>query len=385
MKIYLDNAATSYPKPPCVIKSMEDYFYNIGVNSGRGGYENSIKGSRLLYNARENICSMFNFDKPSNVIFTQNVTASLNIILKSVIQRNWSVITTSMEHNSVLRPLKSLEISKNIKLHILYCEKSGNLSIEKLTSSINKDTKLLVMSISSNVIGTIQYIEEIGQICKDNNILFVLDTAQGAGFLDIDFKKMNLSALAFTGHKGLLGPQGTGGFIISDELNDLSSTYMEGGTGSFSESITHPLILPDKFEAGTLNTLGIAGLNAAVNFIKDEGINSIREKEEYLSTIFLHDLLNIDNLIVYGPKNVESITPVFSVNCNKIDPSELCFILDSEYGIMTRCGLHCAPLAHKTIGSFPSGTVRFSIGYFNDINDIKAAAAALNNIIKGCD
>jgi len=196
---------------------------------------------------------------------------------------------------------------------------------------------------------------------------------------------MNLSALAFTGHKGLLGPQGTGGFIISDELNDLASTYMEGGTGSFSESISHPLILPDKFEAGTLNTLGIAGLNAAINFIKSVGIRNIREKEEYLSEIFLQDLLNIDELIVYGPKNAESITPVFSVGCNKIDPSELCFILDSEYKIMTRCGLHCAPLAHKTIGSFPSGTVRFSIGYFNDINDIKSAVTALNNIIKGCD
>jgi cysteine desulfurase family protein len=385
MKIYLDNAATSYPKPTCVIKAMEDYFYNIGVNTGRGGYENSIKGSRLLYDSRENVCSLFNFDKPSNVIFTQNVTASLNIILKSVIKDSWSVITTSMEHNSVLRPLKALENSRNIKLNVLYCEENGKLSIEKLKNFINKDTKLLVISISSNVVGTIQQVEEIGQICKDNNILFILDAAQGAGYLDIDFKRMNLSALAFTGHKGLLGPQGTGGFIISDELNDLASTYMEGGTGSFSESISHPLILPDKFEAGTLNTLGIAGLNAAINFIKSVGIRNIREKEEYLSEIFLQDLLNIDELIVYGPKNAESITPVFSVGCNKIDPSELCFILDSEYKIMTRCGLHCAPLAHKTIGSFPSGTVRFSIGYFNDINDIKSAVTALNNIIKGCD
>jgi len=185
MKIYLDNAATSYPKPTCVIKAMEDYFYNIGVNTGRGGYENSIKGSRLLYDSRENVCSLFNFDKPSNVIFTQNVTASLNIILKSVIKDSWSVITTSMEHNSVLRPLKALENSRNIKLNVLYCEENGKLSIEKLKNFINKDTKLLVISISSNVVGTIQQVEEIGQICKDNNILFILDAAQGAGYLDI--------------------------------------------------------------------------------------------------------------------------------------------------------------------------------------------------------
>ena len=290
-----------------------------------------------------------------------------------------------MEHNSVLRPLKALEKSKNINLNVLYCEKDGNLNIEKLKNSIEKETKLLVMSISSNVIGTIQDIEEIGRICKSNNIIFILDAAQGAGYLNIDFKKMNLSALAFTGHKGLMGPQGTGGFIISDELNAVSSTFMEGGTGSYSENIIHPGILPDKFEAGTLNSFGIAGLNAAVNFIKDISINSIREKEEYITKIFLEGLNNIDSLKVYGPKDSKLITPVISIGSDKIDPSELCYILDEKFGIMTRCGLHCAPLAHKTIGSFPSGTVRFSIGYFNELSDINYTINALNTIFKGSD
>lgn len=385
MKLYLDNAATSYPKPACVIEAVNDYFYNIGVNSGRGGYENSIKGDRLIYSARENICSIFNFNKPSNVIFTQNVTASLNILLKSVIKDSWGVLTTSMEHNSVLRPLKALEKSKNIKLSIIYCEKDGKLSIEKLKSSINNDTRLLVMSISSNVTGTIQDIEEIGIICKSHNIIFILDAAQGAGYLNIDFKKMNLSALAFTGHKGLMGPQGTGGFIISDELNDASSTFMEGGTGSYSESIIQPDLLPDKFEAGTLNSFGIAGLNASIDFIKDRTINYIREKEEYITKVFLENLSKIDNLIIYGPKDSKLITPVISIGSNKIEPSEICYNLDDKYGIMTRCGFHCAPLAHKTIGSFPSGTVRFSIGYFNELSDINYTVNALNEILKGCD
>lgn len=385
MELYLDNAATSYPKPTCVIEAVNDYFYNIGVNSGRGGYENAIKGDMLIYNTRENICSLFNFNKPSNVIFTQNVTTSLNILLKSVIKDNWGVLTTSMEHTSVLRPLTALEKSKNIKLNIIYCEKDGKLNIEKLKSSINSETKLLVMSISSNVTGTIQDIEEIGRICKSNNIIFILDAAQGAGYLNIDFKKMNLSALAFTGHKGLMGPQGTGGFIISDELNAVSSTFMEGGTGSYSESIIQPDLLPDKFEAGTLNSFGLAGLNASIKFIKDRNINNIREKEEYITKVFLENLNNIDNLIIYGPKDSKLITPVISIGSNSIDPSELCYILDDKYGIMTRCGLHCAPLAHKTIGSFPSGTVRFSLGYFNELSDINYTVSALNKILKGCD
>lgn len=385
MKLYMDNAATSYPKPDCVMDAMKDYFYNIGVNSGRGGYASSLNGTRLIYETRENICSMFNFNKPSNVIFTQNVTAALNILLKGVIKENWEVLTTSMDHNSVLRPLKELEKSRNIKLNIIFCEKDGSLNIEKFKKSISSKTKLVVMSISSNVTGTIQNIIEIGKLCKENSIIFILDAAQGAGCLDIDFIKMNLSALAFTGHKGMMGPQGTGGFIINDDLNEICSTYIEGGTGSFSDSIIHPDILPDKFEAGTLNNLGIAGLNAAVDFIKKEGIPNIREKEAQMTKIFLEDLSNIDGLNIYGPMDSNLITPVISIGPEEIDPSELCYTLDEEYGIMTRCGLHCAPLAHKTIGSFPAGTVRFSIGYFNTLDDIKYTVNALNNILKGCD
>jgi cysteine desulfurase family protein len=302
-----------------------------------------------------------------------------------VIKENWEVFTTSMEHNSVLRPLKELEKSKNIKLNIIYCEKDGKLNIEKFKNSISCETKLLVMSLSSNVTGTVQDITEIGRICKSNDIIFILDAAQGAGYLDIDFNAMNLSALAFTGHKGLMGPQGTGGFIISDELNEMCSTFMEGGTGSYSENIIHPDILPDKFEAGTLNSMGIAGLNAAIKFLRETGISNIRENEEYVTKKFLEDLYNIDGLIVYGPKDSKLITPVISLGSDKIDPSELCYILDEDYGIMTRCGLHCAPLAHKTIGSFPAGTVRFSIGYYNNIKDVNYTIYALNKILKGCD
>ncbi|MFA9397480.1 MAG: aminotransferase class V-fold PLP-dependent enzyme [Clostridiaceae bacterium] len=380
MNLYLDNAATSFPKPKGVAKAVYDYMTNIGVNTGRGTYSSSLEGSRIIFSARESISSFFYFDKPSNVIFTPNITFSLNLLVKGFIDNDFHVITTSMDHNSVLRPLYSLK-DKKIDLTIVHCSKQGLVSIEDIKSAIKNNTKLIVMSISSNIVGTIQPIKEIGILCKKNNIFFVLDTAQGAGHIPIDFYDLNLSALAFTGHKGLLGPQGTGGFIISDEMNDIMNTYIEGGTGSESSNLVQPNFLPDKFESGTMNNPGIYGLKKALDYINDMGISYIREKEIFLTNFFIQELLNIENIFIYGPLDSNKITPVISITSDLILPDELSFRLDREFNIMTRCGLHCAPLSHKTIGSYPYGTLRLSPSHFNTKKEIKYAIDSINLII----
>jgi len=383
LKIYLDNAATTYPKPPKVFLSVLNYMMNIGANPGRGGSSSTLEASRIVYKTREAVASFFNFDKPENVIFTSNITLSLNILMKGIVKKGWHVITTSMEHNSVLRPLSSLNKKGFIELDIVPCSNEGLINIETLKNKIKNNTKLVILSHSSNIIGTIQPIEEIGEICKKHNIYFILDTAQTAGIIPIDFYKLNLSALAFTGHKSLLGPQGIGGFLISDKLNDEAVPIIEGGTGSLSESIFQPSFLPDKFESGTMNTPAIAGLFEGINFINKEGIYNIKEKEEYLTSKFIEGLLNMDHIILYGIKNHKKMTSVISINSTKIDNSELGYILDNNYGIITRTGLHCSPLAHKTIGTFPQGTLRFSFGFFNDIKDVNYTLESLNNIMKG--
>lgn len=382
MRLYLDNAATTYPKPPEVYSAALNYMMNIGANPGRGGHSSSLEGSRIVYKCREALMDLFKFDKPQNVIFTSNITTSLNILLKSIIKDGWHVITTTMEHNSVLRPLSSIQSHKNIELDILPCSIQGVLDLNLFKSKIKSNTKLVVISHSSNVVGSIQPLEEIGRICKENNIFLIVDSAQTAGVIPIDFYSINCSALAFTGHKSLLAPQGIGGFLISDALNNEASTFMEGGTGSLSDSIIQPDFLPDKFESGTLNTPAIAGLLEGINYINREGQIYIKEKEQELTKIFIDGLNNIKSIIVYGTKKSNNMTATISINSSLINNAELGYILDTEYGIMTRTGLHCAPFAHKTIGTFPIGTLRFSFGPFNDVKDIDYVLYNLNKIIE---
>ncbi|APC79762.1 TPA: aminotransferase class V-fold PLP-dependent enzyme [Clostridium botulinum] len=381
MKVYLDNAATTYPKPEKVYSSILNYMKNVGASPGRGGYENALTGDRIVYKCRQSLINLFNFNKIENVVFTSNITASLNILIKSIVKDGWHVITSSMDHNSVIRPLVSLEKSNKIELDILNCSEEGLINIEDFKNAIKDSTKLVVLSHASNIVGTIQPLEAIGKICKEKGIYFIIDSAQTAGVLPLNFQNLNCNALAFTGHKSLLGPQGIGGFIIDDELNNIATNFIEGGTGSLSESTLQPDFLPDKFESGTMNTPGIAGLLAGIEYINEEGLNAIKEREEYLSREFINGLLNIDSVKVYGPLDASLRTATISINSSKIDNSELGFLLDSEFGIMVRTGLHCAPLAHKTIGSFPQGTLRFSFGAFNDIKDINYALYALNSIL----
>ncbi|MEK6266928.1 MAG: aminotransferase class V-fold PLP-dependent enzyme [Clostridium sp.] len=381
MKIYLDNAATTFPKPPEVYTSIMNYMMNVGTNPGRGVTTASLAGNKVILNCRYALMELFNFDKAENVIFTPNITTSLNTLIKTVVKSGWHVITSTMDHNATLRPLNSLLEKGIIELDIIPCSIDGLIDVDDFINTIKPNTKLVVLSHASNIIGSIQPLEAIGKICKDKGIFFIIDSAQTAGVLPLDFYKLNCNALAFTGHKSLLGPQGTGGFLIDDKLNEVCTSFMEGGTGSLSSSIIQPDFLPDKFESGTLNAPGIAGLLEGINFINTQGIDAIRQHEEYLLKKFVEGLLNIDTIKVYGLLDCSKRTATISLNSTKIDNSELGFMLDSDYGITTRTGLHCSPLAHKTIGTYPSGTLRFGIGPFNDIKDINYTLSSLNTIL----
>ena len=380
-RVYADNAATSFPKPRDVSRAMCNYIDNIGGSVGRGTYESSYAAARVVYETRELLCKLFNFQYPLNVVFTANITESLNTIIKGFLKPGDGVIVSSMEHNAIMRPLGSKALS-GIEVTRLQCEKDGTLPLEILEKNIRKNTKLVVMTHASNVCGTIMPVKEVGNICKKYGIHFVLDAAQSAGVLDIDFQELNLSALGFTGHKSLLGPQGTGGFLINKDFEKLITPLKEGGTGSFSDYEMQPEVLPDKFECGTLNTPGIFGLNAALKYIEGKGIKSIRSYEEKLSKEFLSKILNIDEISLSGIKNTTGRTSVFSINFTTIDNAEAAFMLDREFGIMTRVGLHCSPAAHKTLDTFPSGSVRFSFGSFNEIEEIDYVASSISKIIK---
>ena len=377
-KVYLDNAATSSRKPESVKKAMIEFYNNIGCSPGRGGYECSLKASRIILNARQKISDFFNVPKAKQIIFTPNVTYSLNMAIKGILEDGDHVITTTMEHNSVLRPLKSLEEKANINVSYIQCNIDGSLDPEKVRQNIKDNTKLIVITYASNVTGTIMPVKEVSKIAKENNIFFVLDTAQAAGLYDIDFKKLKTDLLAFTGHKGLMGPTGTGGFAVSKKMAKEMKPLIEGGTGSISDKEYQPDFLPDKFESGTMNTAAIAGLKAAVEHINKIGIENIRKHEMKLSNRLLNALLNIEGVKIYGPLDMNKQTPTISISMKDKDMGNLSFLLDDQFGIMTRSGLHCAPFAHKTIGSFPEGTLRFSIGYFNTLDEIDYTIEKLN-------
>ncbi|GAA0086761.1 aminotransferase class V-fold PLP-dependent enzyme [Clostridium sp. CTA-7] len=382
MTIYLDNASTTFPKPKNVADSIYNFLTNIGGNPGRSNHDNALQTNRLLFDARSIIADFFKFDSIENVIFTNNITTSLNILINGSLSLGDHVISSSMEHNSVLRPLYNLKENGFIDLDIVNANKFGFISPVDIKKLIRPNTKMIVLNQASNVVGSIQPIKDIGAICKNNDILFVLDTAQGAGVLDINFKDFNLNALAFTGHKSLFGPQGIGGFIIDDKLNNICKPYTLGGTGSLSHSLFQPDFLPDKFESGTLNMPGIVGLTEGIKFINDEGINTIYEKNRFLRKYLLNELINMNNIIVYEDIYSDNYTSCISFNIKDMDTAELSFTLDNDFGIKNRSGLHCAPLAHKTIGSFPSGTVRLSLSYFNTKSEIDYTINSINKINK---
>ncbi len=380
MEVYLDNSSTTFPKPKQVIDSMYNYMLNIGGNSGRGNYSNSLQSNRYLYEAREIICNFFNYDSPSNVIFTSNVTTSLNMLIKGILKPGDHVITSSMEHNSVIRPLISCKEHLPIELDILKANSSGFIDINDLKNKISNKTKLVVITHASNVTGSIQDIRSIGKMCSEHNVFFIVDSSQSAGVLNLNMKDIGANAIAFTGHKSLLGPQGIGGFILDSELNSSCSSLLQGGTGSLSASLEQPDFLPDKFECGTLNLPGIVGLAEAIKYINSVGLNTIYEHNHYLINYLLNGLLNIDGITIYGDLSGKMLTTCISININSLDASELSYQLECE-DIKTRSGLHCSPLAHETIGTYPTGTVRLSISYFTTKQEIDYTLTTLKKLV----
>lgn len=378
-KIYLDNGATSFPKPIEVVNSISTYISSIGGNINRGAYENSFHAENIVFETRELLCELFNYNEPTNVVFTKNITESLNVILKGLLKTEDHVIVSSMEHNAVMRPLNSLSNS-GVSYTAVHCNEEGELDLLSLKNYIKPNTKAVVMTHSSNVCGTILPYKEIGEFCKNNNLYFIADTAQTAGFLDIDMMSMNIDVLCFTGHKSLLGPQGIGGFIIKDSLISKISPLIEGGTGSMSEYEIQPSYMPDKFEGGTLNMPGIYGLNASLKYLKAKDLKSIREEELALTKLFLDNLLPIKNIKILGKPSIINRTPVISIDFLEKDNGEIAYTLSKNYGIATRCGLHCAPSAHKTLGTCPKGTVRFSLGMYNTEAEINYTLKAIKEI-----
>lgn len=379
-KIYCDNGATSYPKAPQVCESMINYINNIGCNVNRGAYSSSYEAENAVYETRELLCELFDFDKPENVIFTSNITTSLNMVLKGLLSEGDNVIVSSMEHNAVMRPLSSL-IRKGITMTKIPCNNLGEIDVKNVESSITEKTKAIVMTHCSNVCGTLLPIDEIGQICKNHNIIFIVDSAQTAGIIDISMRKNNIDILCFTGHKGLLGPQGIGGFLIRDEIVPLVDPLIEGGTGSLSEQEVQPIYMPDKYESGTANIPAIYGLNSSLKYLMEVGIKNIYEKEMYLTKVFIDAISDIDEILLIGKKDMENRTSVVSLDFKNLDNGLVCHQLDKFYNIQTRSGLHCAPSAHKTLGTFPNGSVRFSFGHFNSVDDINYVIESLKNII----
>jgi len=375
--IYLDNAATSFPKPEAVYKAVDKCFREFGANPGRSGHKLALEAGRAIYETRELICQLFNIDNPMQIIFTSNATDSLNLAIKGILKNGDHVITSSMEHNSVIRPIKTLE-EIGVENTVVQCDKQGFIDVKDIVKAIKENTKMIAITHASNVTGTVMPIDEIGKLAKENNLILLVDAAQTAGVYDIDVKKMNIDMLAFPGHKGLMGPQGTGGLYIREGID--MRQMKEGGTGSKSESLYQPEIVPDRYESGTPNTPGIVGLGAGIKFIIEKGIENIRKHEEYLTDYMLNELKKIDMVNIYGPQDAKKQASVISINIGDLDSSELSFILDKAFDIAVRSGLHCAPLAHKTIGTFEQGTVRFSIGYFNTKEDIDQSIEAIKKI-----
>ncbi len=379
-KIYLDNAATSFPKAPGVSDRMKYYIDNIGANINRGGYSEQYKAEEIVFETRQMLTELFNGEDSANVIFTLNITQSLNTVIKGYLKSGDHVIVTSMEHNAVMRPLVQLE-KKGVEFSRVMCDEFGRLNPHDIKKAIKKNTKLVVITHASNVCGTILPIKEVGQICKENGLKFVVDTAQTAGCLNIDMKENYIDVLPFTGHKGLMGPQGIGGFLVSSDMANEIEPLIVGGTGSMSDSEEIPPFMPDKFESGTLNLPGIFGLNEALKYLNNVGIENIYKKEMTLTHKFIEGLMEIDKLVLVGLKVTEGRVSTISVDCLYHDNALVSHLLDTEYNIMTRCGLHCAPSAHKTLGTFPQGTIRFSIGYHNSIEEIEYALNALKKIL----
>lgn len=384
--IYLNNAATTRDKPRQVFEAVQDFILNNNVSPGRGTDSFSVQADALLTAARASLARLFNVQDPSHIVFTLNCSDAINTAIKGTLKPGAHVLISSIEHNSIVRPLRHLE-AQGVEIGIVPVNPSTfAVDPEDVKRRIKQNTKMIAMLHASNVIGALQPIKEIGAVAGDRGVLFLVDAAQTAGIYDIDVQKMNIDLLAFAGHKGLMGPQGTGGLCINPKSKTLNPKSIiplrHGGTGSQSESETQPEIMPDKFETGTPNTPGIAGLKASADFILKEGVRKIKEHSEKLTGLMLEGLKTIQKVKLYGPLDPKQRAAVVSFNIDGMEPKAVGDVLEKNFGIIARTGLHCAPLCHKTIGTFPKGTVRVSAGYYNTEKDIQSLILAVADIAK---
>lgn len=374
--IYFDNAATTIQKPKQVVEAVTQALCSMG-NAGRGAHNASMGASRMLFDTRKKLAELFGGNNPAQVVFTSNSTESLNMALKGLLNPWDHVITTQLEHNSVLRPLYELE-DKGVELTILNSDAKGRICYEDFEKEIKKNTKMIVCTHGSNLTGNLTDIRRVGEIARSHGLLFVVDASQTAGVFPIHVEEMKIDVLCFTGHKGLLGPQGTGGMYVREGV--IIRPLKTGGSGVQTYSRTHPSQMPTALEAGTLNAHGLAGLDAALDYLKNTGIDVIRKKEQELMWYFYQKVLEIPGITVYGDFDSQERCPMVSLNVKDYDSSEVSDFLFTEYGISTRPGAHCAPLMHQAMGTEKQGAVRFSFSHYNTIEEIDIAVQALKEL-----
>lgn len=377
--IYLDHAATSFPKAPGTAEAMTHYLTHVGASVNRGVYGSAQEAGLICLSLREALCKLFHHPDPTCCIITPGATWGINLVLRGLLRKGDHVLVSSMEHNAVMRPLRALE-AEGVLFDRIPCDREGRLDVAAAEPLIRSETKLVVLAHASNVSGTVQDAGRLGALCQERGIFFLLDGAQTAGHYPIDFEGMHLSALAVPGHKGLLGPQGIGALLVTKELAKALSPVITGGTGSASHTEFQPDYLPDKFEPGTPNLPGIYGLETAVRFVLEQRPETFQRREEALTERFLSGLIGIPNIRIAGPEGISGRVGVISIDFAGKDNAEMAYLLEQDHGILTRCGLHCAPSAHKTLGTFPQGTVRFSVGYGTTEEEIDRAVEAVRRL-----
>jgi cysteine desulfurase family protein len=388
LMVYFDNAATSWPKPPGVVEAMTHFLEAVGANPGRAAHRQALESGRIVYNTREAVCDLFHASDPLRVVFGKNVTEALNLALRGLLRPGDHVVTSSMEHNSMMRPLRALECpsgpgSSGVEVTVVGCSSQGELDPADIEAAMQPNTKLVALNHASNVVGTLLPVAAAGAICRDRGALLLVDAAQTGGAYPVDMQTDQIDLLAFTGHKSLGGPMGTGGLIVGERVDETQiDPLIRGGTGSRSEHEVQPDFLPDMCESGTPNVVGLAGLLVGVRWVLERDVEAIRTHEVALTEALIEGLQAIPGVAVYGTLDAERQTATVAFNVHRMTPSEMGLRLDDEYGILCRVGLHCAPTAHKTLGTFPEGTVRFGLSAFNTAEEVRLALDAVRQLAK---
>ena len=391
--IYFDNAATSWPKPPGVAEAMTRFINEVGANPGRAAHRQAIESGRIVYGAREAVCELFHAPDPLRLVWCKNVTEALNLALRGLLRPGDHVVTSSMEHNSMMRPLRALEGAPGrhqgaaerhlggVEVTVVECSPSGVLDPAEVEAAIQPNTRMVALNHASNVVGTLLPVAEVGAICRERDLLLLVDAAQTGGAYPVDVQADKIDLLGFTGHKSLGGPMGTGGLIVGERVDEAQiDPLIRGGTGSRSEYEVQPDFLPDMCESGTPNVVGLAGLEAGVRWVLERGVQAIRAHEVALTRALIEGLRSIPGAVVYGTLDPELQTATVSFNIDGMPPSLAGLRLDDEYGIGCRVGLHCAPTAHRTLGTFPNGTVRFGLSAFNTAEEVEVALGAVRQL-----